>query len=61
MQSPKNSYRPMHDILALAVVVLCALIVLTALIRPDAGFDSLLSMIVGAIVVVAKYYFGRRS
>jgi len=59
MQSPKR--RPIRDILALAVVALCALAVLAALLRPSAGADALLPLLGGAIVVVVRYYFGRRA
>ena len=39
MQSPNRSRWPIRDILALAVVALCALIVLAALLRPGVGFS----------------------
>jgi len=61
MRSPKRSRWPIRDILALAVVTLNALIVLAALIRPGAGFEPLLPLVGGAIVVVVRYYFVRRS
>ena len=61
MQSPNRSRRPIHDILALAVVALCALIVLAALIRPGGGFEPLLPVVVGAVVMVVRHYFGRRA
>jgi len=60
MQSPKRLRRPVRDILALAVVALCTLVVLAALLRPGAGFEPLLPMMVGAVVMVVKYYFERR-
>jgi hypothetical protein len=59
MQAPKRW--PIRDILALAVVALCALVILAALIRPGAGFAPLLPLIGGAVVVVVRYYFGRRA
>jgi hypothetical protein len=37
------------------------LVVLAALIRPDAGFEALLPVVLGAVVVVVRYYFGRRK
>ena len=61
MQSPKRSRRPIRDTLALAVVALCALIVLATLIRPGAGFEALLPLVGGVVVVVVQRYFGRRS
>jgi hypothetical protein len=61
MQSAKRSRRPIRDILALAVVALCALTILAALIRPGAGFEPLLPLVVGAIVIVVRHYFERRS
>jgi len=61
MQSPNRSRRPIRDILALAVVALCALVVLAALIRPGVGFEPLLPLVVGAVVVVVRHYFGPRS
>lgn len=61
MQSPKRYRRTIRDTLALAVVALCALVILAALIRPGVGFEPLLPVIGGAVVVVVKYYFGRRS
>ena len=60
MHSTKRSRWSVRDILALAVVALCALVVLAALISPGAGFEPLLPVIVGAVVVVVRYYFGRR-
>jgi len=60
MQS-RNRSRPIRDILALAVIALCALVVLAVLIRPSADFEPLLPMVVGAVVVVVRHYFGRRS
>jgi hypothetical protein len=61
MRSPNHSRWSVRDILALAVVALCALVVLAALLRPAAGFEPLLSLLVGAVVVVVQHYFGRRS
>ena len=60
MQSPNRTRRPIRDILALAVVALCALVVLAALIRPGAGFEPLMLPVVGAVVVVVRHYFGQR-
>ena len=59
MQSPKRW--PIRDILALAVVALCVLVVLAALIRPGMGFEPLLPLLAGAVVMVITYYFKRRS
>jgi len=59
MQHPNRSRQPTRDTLALAVIALCALIVMAALIRPDAGFEPLLLPVGGAVVVVVRYYFGR--
>jgi hypothetical protein len=61
MQPPIRSRWPIRDILALAVVALSALVVLAALIRPGAGFEPLLLPVVGAVVVVVRHYFMRRS
>lgn len=61
MHSPKHSRLPIRDILALAVVALCMLIVLGALLRPGMGFEPLLPLAVGAVVVVVQRYFGKRS
>jgi hypothetical protein len=61
MHPSKRSRWPIRDILALAVVALCTLIVLAALIRRGAGFEPLLPLVVGAVVVVVRRYFGRRS
>jgi hypothetical protein len=60
MQPPSRSRWSVRDILALAVVALCALVVLAALIRPGTGFEPLLPVVVGAVVVVVRHYFGRR-
>jgi hypothetical protein len=57
MQTPKR--RPIRDILALAVVALCALAILAALIRPGAGVEPLLPLLGGAVVVVVRYYFDK--
>jgi hypothetical protein len=58
MQYPNRPRRPIHDILALAVVALCALVILAALLRPS-DFESLLPVVGGAVTVVVQYYFGR--
>jgi len=42
MQHPNSSQWPIRRILALAVVTLCALLVLAMLIRPGASFEPLL-------------------
>ena len=60
MQHPNHSRWPIRDILALAVVGLCVLIILAALIRPGAGFEQLLPLVVGAVMIVVKAYFGER-
>lgn len=54
MHLPKRSNRPIRDILALAVVALCALAALAALLRPGAGFEALLPLLGGAVVVVVR-------
>jgi uncharacterized membrane-anchored protein len=59
MQSSKQ--RSIRDILALAVVTLCALVVLEALIRHGTSVEALLPLIGGAVVVVVRWYFGRRT
>jgi uncharacterized membrane protein len=59
MQSSKQFRWNIRDILALAVVALCALLVLAALKRPGAGFEALLVPVVGAVGVVVQYYFER--
>jgi hypothetical protein len=59
MQSPKRW--PTRDILAFAVVALCALAILAMLIRPGAGVEPLLPLLGGAVVVVVRWYFGRRA
>ncbi len=61
MQLPNRSRRPIRDILALAVVALCALIVLAALIHPGVGFEPLLPLVSGAVAVVVRHYFGRQA
>jgi hypothetical protein len=61
MQSPNGSRRTARDILALAVVALCALLVVVALLRPGAGFEALLPLILGAVAVVVRYYFDRMT
>jgi hypothetical protein len=47
-------------ILALAVVALCALVVLAVLLRPGVGFERLLPLAIGLVAVVVKHYFGGR-
>jgi hypothetical protein len=59
MQSPRRW--PIRDILALAVVALCALATLVALFSPGADVEALLPLLGGAVVVVARWYFGRRA
>lgn len=56
-----TSRGPIRDILAIAVVALCVLIVMAALLRPGKGFEPLLPLVVGAVVVVVRHYFGRQS
>ncbi len=61
MQHPNRSRWPIRDILALAVVALCALVVLAALRTPGGDvFDQILPLIVGLVAVVVKHYFGGR-
>jgi hypothetical protein len=59
MHPTKHSHWSVRDILALAIVALCALFVLAALIRPSAGFDRLLPLVVGAVLLVVRFYFAR--
>jgi hypothetical protein len=61
MQYPNRSRWTARDILALAVVALCALVLLAALIQPGAGFERVLPLMVGAVVIVVRFYFERRS
>jgi hypothetical protein len=61
MHSSNHSRWTVRDILALAVVALYALIVIAALLRPGAGFAPLLPLVGGAVVMVLRHYFGRRS
>ena len=61
MQPPKHSRWNIRDILALAVVALCALIILATLKRPGAGFEPLLVPVVGAVVIVVRYYFDKMT
>ena len=61
MRHPNRSRRPIRDILALAVIALCTLVVVAALIRPGSGFEPLLPLVVGAVVIVVRFYFGRRA
>jgi hypothetical protein len=58
MQPPIHSRWSVRDILALAVVALCALVVLAAVLRPGAGFEPLLPLVVGLVAVIVKEYFG---
>jgi hypothetical protein len=60
MQSPIRSRWSVRDILALAVIALCALVVLAAVFRPGVGFEPLLPLVVGLVAVVVKEYFGGR-
>jgi hypothetical protein len=60
MQPPTHSRWPIRDILALAVVALCALVVLAVFFHPGAGFEQLLPLVVGLVAVVVKHYFGGR-
>ena len=60
MQHPNHSRWSIRDILAFAVIGLCALIILAALIRPGTGFEQLLPLVVGAVMIVVKAYFGER-
>jgi hypothetical protein len=55
MQAPKRW--PIRDILALAVIGLCALAILAALIRPGSSVEALLPLLGGAVVMVARRYF----
>jgi hypothetical protein len=61
MHPTERSRWPIRDILALAVVALCALAVLATLIRPGAGVEPLLPLLGGAVVVVVRYYFGKMT
>lgn len=61
MRHPNRSRWPIRDILALAMVALCALVILATLIRPNAGFEPLMPLVVGAVVMVVRHYFERRS
>jgi len=61
MHPTNRSGWPIRAILALAVMSLCALIVLAALLRPGAAFEPLLVPAVGAVVVVVRFYFVRRG
>lgn len=60
MRSSNRSHGLTQNILAIIVVALCILIVLAAVIRPDAGFERLLPVAIGVVVVVVQRYFGRR-
>ncbi len=57
MQTPRRW--PIRDILALAVVALCALAILATLLRPGAGVEPLLPLLGGAVMVVVRWYFSR--
>lgn len=59
MQQPNRTRWTARDILALAVVALCALIIVAALLRPGTGFEPLLPVVVGAVVVVGHFYFNK--
>ena len=59
MHIPNHPDWTARDILALAVVALCVLVVLAALIQPQSGFASLLPLLVGLVAVVVKEYFGK--
>lgn len=61
MHYPHRARWSVRDILALTVVALCALIVLAALLCPDADFERLLPMAIGALVVIVQHYFGKRE
>lgn len=50
MPHPNRTSWTVRNILALAVVALCALIVLAAVIQPGAGFEPLVPVIIGAVV-----------
>jgi hypothetical protein len=50
-----------RDMLVLAVVALCAFIVLAALLRPGAGFEPLLLPVTGAVLVIVRHSFEGRS
>lgn len=59
MRPPSHS-RSIRAMLALAVVALCAFVVLAALLRPGAGFEPLLLPVAGAVVMIVRHYFGGR-
>jgi hypothetical protein len=50
MRPSSRSRWSVRDMLALAVVALCAFVVLAALLRPGAGFEPLLLPIVRAVL-----------
>lgn len=54
MSTPNRTRWTVRDILALAVVALCALTIVAALLRPGAGFEPLLPVLVGVVVAVVK-------
>ena len=60
MRHSNRARWPIRDILAFAVIALCMLVVLAALIRPGVGFEPLLPLVVGAVMVVVRHYFGRQ-
>lgn len=46
---------PQHDTLtALALISLCALLIVAALLRPDAGFERMLPLVVGLLVALQR-------
>ncbi len=57
MQQPNCTCWTARDIIALAVVALCALIIVAALLRPGAGFEPLLPMVVEAVGLMVRSYF----
>lgn len=59
MQQPNRTRWTARDILALAVVALCALIIVATLLRPGVGFEPLMPLVVGAVGVVVNSYFGK--
>jgi uncharacterized membrane protein len=57
MRHSNRSRWPIRDILALAIIALCILVVLAALIRPGTSFDRLLALVWGLLTLVIGYYF----
>lgn len=46
---------PQHDTLTtLALITLCALLIVATLLRPDAGFEQLLPLVVGLLVALCR-------